>query len=274
MKFRKSQKIEGTIKNCTITQSGKIWFISFQVEQEVDEPVHHSSSVIGLDMGIKKFVTQSDGKVFEPLSAFRKHEAKLSKEQRKLAKKVKFSANWIKQKAKITKLHSRIAYCRKDYLHKTSTEITKNQGMIFIEDLKVSNMSRSAKGTLAQTGTKVKAKSGLNKSILDQGWYVFRRQLEYKQFWKGGDVIAVPPHHTSQTCPCCSYVSKENRKSQAHFECIECGFTENADIVGAINVLERGHRLLACGEIELSNSVKQEPVLNSEEVAPKAALAA
>jgi putative transposase len=106
----------------------------------------------------------------------------------------------------------------------------------------------------------VRAKSGLNKSILDQGWSEFRRQLEYKMAWKGGWLIAVPPQYTSQICPRCSHASKENRKTQAKFECVGCGFEENADLVGALNILERGYRLLARGEsVQSGRSVKQEP---------------
>ncbi|WP_413283690.1 RNA-guided endonuclease InsQ/TnpB family protein [Vibrio sp. MA40-2] len=84
----------------------------------------------------------------------------------------------------------------------------------------------------------------MNKSILDQGWYEFRRQLEYKQLWNGGLVIAVPAQYTSQTCPCCGHVSKENLQTQANFTCVGCDYTNNADIVGVINILERGQRLL------------------------------
>jgi putative transposase len=80
----------------------------------------------------------------------------------------------------------------------------------------------------------------LNRSILDQGWGELRRQLEYKMAWNGGLFVAVPPHHTSQTCPACLHVSAENRTSQASFACTHCGFGENADVVGAINVLNRG----------------------------------
>lgn len=109
--------------------------------------------------------------------------------------------------------------------------------MVAIEDLKVSSMSQSAAGTADAPGKNVKAKSGLNKSILDQDWYEFRRQLEYKQRWPGGLVIAVPAQYTSQTCPpCCGHVSKDNRKTQAAFACVQCGYTNNADIVGAINI--------------------------------------
>lgn len=117
--------------------------------------------------------------------------------------------------------------------------------MIAIEDLKVSNMSKSAKGDAENHGKNVAAKSGLNKSILDQGWYEFRRQLTYKQDWKGGVLIAVPPHFTSQTCPCCEHVSKDNRQTQSNFECVECGFNENADLVGSINILSKAHELMA-----------------------------
>lgn len=112
--------------------------------------------------------------------------------QRQLSRRVKFSNNWQKQKHKIQRLHSRIANIRRDYLHKVTTTISKNHAMIVIEDLKVSNMSRSAAGTVSQPGHNVRAKSGLNRSILDQGWYEMSRQLEYKQFWRGGQVLAVP----------------------------------------------------------------------------------
>ncbi|MGI2870092.1 RNA-guided endonuclease InsQ/TnpB family protein, partial [Vibrio alginolyticus] len=252
LKFRKSQEVQGNIKNCTVSFKSGHWYISFQVEQEIDEPKHTSSSAVGIDMGVAKLVTLSDGSYLKPLNAFRKHEKRLAVEQRKLSRKVKFSANWQKQKAKIQKLHTLIANCRKDYLHKASHQISKNHAMIVIEDLRVSNMSKSAKGNAEKHGKNVKAKSGLNKSILDQGWYEFRRQLEYKQLWNGGLVVAVPAQYTSQTCPCCSHASKDNRKTQSHFECIKCGYTNNADIVGALNILERGHRLLACGESALA----------------------
>jgi len=136
--------------------------------------------------------------------------------------------------------------------------------MIVVEDLKVRNMSKSSKGNIEQPGKNVKAKSGLNKSILDQGWGMFVSFLAYKQAWSGGDVLRVNPQYTSQTCPSCQHVSRDNRKSQRAFECTECGFKANADLVGALNVLERGHRLLACGVETLVSTAKQEPVGRSD----------
>ncbi|MDP1595939.1 MAG: transposase [Methylotenera sp.] len=133
--------------------------------------------------------------------------------------------------------------------------------MIVIEDLQISNMSKSAKGTIETKGRNVKAKSGLNRSILDQGWFEFRRQLEYKQAWAGGQVLAVNPRNTSRTCPCCKHVSADNRTTQAKFECVECGYAENANLVGAINILAAGHAVLACGvTVQQCRTVKHEPV--------------
>jgi len=174
--------------------------------------------------------------------------------------KVKFSSNWKKEKAKVQKVHTAIANARKDFLHKTTTAISQNHALVCIEDLQVRNMSKSSKGTVEQPGKKVSQKSGLNRSILDQGWGEFRRQLAYKVVWNGGMLLAVPPHHTSQTCPACGHVSKDNRQTQAKFLCVDCGYENHADVVGAINVLARGHRVLACGEtVQSGHSMKQEP---------------
>jgi putative transposase len=84
-------------------------------------------------------------------------------------------------------------------------------------------MSRSARGTVEEPGHNVMQKSGLNKAVLDQGWGTFRRMLEYKQRWGGGELIAVNPRYTSQICPQCGHVSKENRPQQALFSCVACG---------------------------------------------------
>ena len=101
-------------------------------------------------------------------------------------------------------------------------------------------MSKSAAGTTEQPGRNVSAKAGLNKSILDQGWFEFRRQLDDKLAWRGGWLVAVPAQNTSRTCPCCGHVSADNRQTQAQFVCVQCGFEDNAVLVGAINILARG----------------------------------
>ena len=108
-------------------------------------------------------------------------------------------------------------------------------------------MSASAGGTKESPGKNVKQKSGLNRSILDQGWYSFFQMLSYKLEQRGGKLIKVDPKNTSRTCPRCGLVSAENRKSQATFACIGCGYRSNADEVGAINILWAGRARLACG---------------------------
>jgi putative transposase len=245
-RFINSRLVTGIAKNATVSRRGKHWFVSIQTEFEFAEPQHPSNSIIGGDRGVKRFITLSNGKSYEPLGGFRKMERQLAKEQRKLARKVKRSKNWRKQKERITRLHIRIADARSDYLHKVSSEVSKNHAVVVLEDLQVKNMTASAKGKSEAPGKNVKQKSGLNKSILDQGWGEFGRQLEYKQAWRGGWVLYVPAAYTSQTCSQCNHVSPGNRKSQELFVCENCGHTANADENAAINIERAGHARLAC----------------------------
>jgi IS605 OrfB family transposase len=244
--YRNSRKIVGEPKNVTVSRKGQHWYVSIQTEYETQNTYHKSTSIVGIDVGIKRFATLSDGTHYKPLDSFKRLSSKLAKLQRQLKNKVKFSNNWKKLKAKITALHERIANARHDYLHKVSTEISKSHAVIVVEDLKIRSMSKSAKGSKDKPGRMVKQKAGLNKAILDQGWGMFVDFLEYKQSWNGGMVLKVNPKHTSQECPACSHTHKDNRKEQAVFECVECGYQNHADVVGATNIKTRGQRELAC----------------------------
>ena len=143
--------------------------------------------------------------------------------------------------------------------------------MIVCEDLKVANMSKSASGTMDNKGRNVKAKSGLNQSILDQGWGLMVIMLEYKQQWQGGLLIKVNPQYTSQTCFECKHIGKENRQTQSRFECVNCKYIANADFNAARNILAAGHAVLSveggCGKgrplkQKTSDTVRMSP--NSE----------
>jgi len=246
LRYRNSRQVLGTLKNVTVSLSAGHWYVSIQTEREVAVPLHAAPLAVGIDLGVVRFATLSDGTVYAPLNSFKRHETALRKAQQAMSRKVKFSANWKKAKARVQRLHARIGNARRDYLHKTSTAISQNHAMVCIEDLQVRNMSKSAAGTTEQPGRNVRAKSGLNKAILDQGWFEFRRQLDYKLAWRGGWLVTVPPQNTSRTCPCCGHVSADNRQTQARFACVECGFEDNADVVGAINVLRAGHARFAC----------------------------
>jgi putative transposase len=260
VRYRRSRAVVGTPKQLTISREGEHWFVSIQTEQEVAAPVHPANSAVGLDVGVAKFAALSTGETFAPVSAYRKLRKRLAREQRKLARKEKHSKNGRKQKRRIARLNIRIARVRNDFLHKTSTIISKTHALIVLEDLSVKSMSRSAKGTVNAPGRNVRAKSGLNRSILDQGWGEFRRQLEYKQAWRGGMVIAIDPRNTSRTCADCGHVSAENRKTQAAFLCVHCGHVADADVNAAQNILAAGHAVIACGErAQQGPSKKQEP---------------
>ena len=244
LRYRNSRTIIGTIKNVTVTAKCGKWYVSIQTEYEQEKPVHTGGD-IGIDMGIVRFATLSDSRYFEPINAFHSLKGRLAKLQRQLKRKTKGSNNWKKLVAKIGKLHHRIANIRKNFLHQISNTISKNHATVYIEDLKVGNMSKSAKGTVEKPGKMVKQKSGLNRAILDQAWYEFRRQLEYKLRWRGGQLIPISPQYTSQCCPACGHTAKANRTTQALFACVQCGYSNNADVVGAMNVLQRGRALLS-----------------------------
>jgi putative transposase len=260
--------LRGLAKNVTVSRHGERWYACVQTEFEVAEPIHPSTSQVGIDLGIARFASLSDGSFVEPLNTFKKHAYRLRRYQRSMSRKVKFSNNWKKAKAKVTSLYEKVANSRKDFLHKTSSNLAKTHSLICVEDLKVGNMSASASGTIAQPGKKVKQKTGLNRSILDQGWSEFRRMLEYKLRWLGGRLIAVPARNTSRTCPECQHISADNRKTQADFACVQCGYAANADYVGSRNILAAGLAVIraespdiACGgDLEVRGPMKQEPI--------------
>ena len=269
LRYRNSRDVLGEVKNVTISRTGKKWFVSIQTQREVEQPLPTVTSAIGIDVGIARFATMNDGSFIAPLDSFKKHQQRLAKYQRRMSHKTKLSGNWKKARARVQRIHTSIANCRKDYLHKATSTISKNHALVCIEDLQVKNMSRSAKGTVEQPGRNVRQKSGLNRAILDQGWGEFRRQLDYKLIWNGGMLLPVPAHHTSQTCPCCGHVSKDNRLTQAQFLCVGCGYENHADVVGAMNILERGLRFLACGDsVQQGRSVKQEPAEATQGIFP------
>lgn len=245
VRYHNSRAISGcfALKNVTVSQKCGKWYVSIQTEFETETPKPNGGE-IGIDMGIVRFATLSNGEYFEPINAFKNLKGKLAKLQKQLKHKTKFSKNWQKLKAKIAKLHHKISNIRKNYLHQISS---KNHAIVYVEDLKIENMSKSAKGNIEQHGHRknVKQKSGLNRAILDQAWGEFRRQLDYKLLWNGGFLFAVPPQNTSRTCPNCGHMAKDNRKTQAEFKCVQCEYENNADVVGAINVLKCGQALQA-----------------------------
>jgi putative transposase len=243
VKLRGYYPLGGELRSNTIKHKSGHWYASVAWQQEIADPVKSQLPAVGIDRGVAVFAALSDGRKIEPLNAFKRIEDTLSKEQRRLARKTKFSANWKKQKARISRLHAHAANARKDFLHKRSTEIAKSHGVVKVEKLQVRNMSASAKGTVENPGRNVAAKKGLNRSILDQGWYAFSTMLKYKLTERGGELQQVDPAYTSQTCAECGVIDAASRRDQATFECATCGHTDNADVNAARNVLQA--RILA-----------------------------
>lgn len=279
IRYNKSRDVLGVVKNVTISKQADHWYVSLQTERplsQVNPEWVNANRVIGIDVGIAKAVSSSDTISFEyqgkqissnqldSVNPLREHQAKLAKLQKDLARKTKFSRNWNKQKAKISKLHSKIANIRNDFVHKVTTAISKSYAYVMVEALKVKNMSKSAKGTADKHGKMVKQKSGLNKSILDQGWGMFRQFLAYKlKYNYGTELIEVNPQYTSQKCSGCGHIHADNRKNQASFRCVKCGLSMNADLNASLNIKAAGLAVLACGVDGMPSiqnaTMKQEP---------------
>ncbi len=261
VKVRVSRPIEGDLKNATVIRKAGRWSVSLQTETEIPEPVALTRPVIGLDLGVVSFATTSDGTRIHPdpdgVEALKRAEKKLVREQRKLSRKYRKgskSHNFRKQKLRVAKTHEKISNMRLDFLHKISTSIGETQAVVFVEDLKIRNMTRSARSIRENPGRKVRQKSGLNRSILSRGWGTFLSFLEYKLSRRGGCLVRVDPRNTSRTCFVCGHVSPENRKTQEAFVCVACGHAENADANAARNILRAGQARSACSEAKTSES--------------------
>jgi putative transposase len=189
------------------------------------------------------------------LSAGRRQQ--LRRLQRRLARARPGSNRRARVKRALARLRAREADTRKDWAEKASTAIARRFDRIRVEDLRISNMTRSAKGTAEAPGRNVRQKAGLNREIMRSGWGLLVRRLEEKA---PGRVEKVTPHFTSQRCSACGHVDPESRESQARFVCTACGFADNADVNAAGNIAV-GHAVTARGGGGVARPVNREPQL-------------
>ena len=226
------EPIEATVKKITISRQAGDWYISFSFEFH-PHTIPKKTDVIGVDLGVKTLATLSDGKVFPSIKPYRKAEKKLTKLQRQVSRKVKYSNNWYKAVIKLAKQHRRVANIRKDALDKLTTYLAKNHGSVVIEDLNVSGML---------------ANHRLAKSIADQGFYEFRRQLKYKCQWYGSELVVVDRFFpSSKTCSNCGHVQDMPLHLRT-YECKKCGFSIDRDLNASINLRDAvGSTVNACG---------------------------
>jgi len=241
VRLRMSRDVEGSLRNVTITREGNKWFASLQAEMQETVPSLDVAPTLGVDMGVATFAATSDEQKIAPLHALAKQQHRLRYLQRAVSRKKKGSNNRRKALRLLGNFHRRVARQRVDWLHKLSTQLADRHAVIALEDLRIKNMSASAKASAEAPGRNVRAKAGLNRSILDAAWGEFARQLAYKCAWRGGEVILVPPAYTSRTCRVCGFEDAANRKTQAFFVCVACGHEEHADVHAAKNILAAGH---------------------------------
>jgi len=208
-------------KSVTISRHASEWYISFCYEIETKQTVKKVETV-GVDLGVKVLATLSTGEVFSGAKSYRKLEKKLSRLQWLNRHRQKGSNNQIKAYKKIAKLHKRIADIRQDVLHKITTYLAKNHGIIVIEDLNVAGMLANHK---------------LVKAIQDMGFYEFRRQLEYKCEMYQSQLIVVDRFYpSSKTCSNCGVIKDKLPLSERIFNCLECDLNIDRDLNASINL--------------------------------------
>ena len=233
---RWSRQIPPAAKVTTVTvskdASGR-YFVSLLCDDVVSTKPE-VAQVVGIDLGLTHFAILSDGKKIPAPNAFRKHEKKLAKLQRRLARKKKGSKNRTKARLKVAKLHAKMADIRKDFIHKLSTRLIHENQVIAIETLAVSNMQKNRK---------------LAKSIGDAGWAEFVRQLEYKARWYGRKVVKIDRWHpSSKRCSDCGYTAEKMPLNVRQWTCPECGSSHDRDVNAARNILAAGLAVSARGE--------------------------
>jgi len=241
VKFRCHRRCEGQIKQVTIKKESGGYFVCILTEQNYDPKPASENQTVGIDLGIARLATLSNGEWYENPRIYEWFRDEVKRLQRKLSRQEFRSNSWQKTKNLLSRLHGRIKRVRRDYLHKVSAQIVQRYAGIVVEDLRVGNMTRSAKGSMAEPGKQVRQKAGLNRSLLDVSPGMLLRMLEYKCRWNGRSFQRVDPRHTSRRCSACGHTCTENRVSQAVFQCVECGHRENADLNASKNIrdLER-----------------------------------
>ena len=227
---------QGRVKTITLKREGRRWYVVLSCDDVPACPLPAAGREVGVDVGVTRFATVSDGEIIASPRFTRESADELAAAQRSLARKNRGSANRRRAKAKVAQVHRRIRNRRADFHHKTARALVRECDVIALEDLRIANMVRSASGTLEKPGTNVAAKSGLNRSILDAGWGQFTSILIGKAEEAGRRIVLVDPRHTSINCHQCG--ARCTRPRQETVICPEHGAID-ADVNGAINIASR-----------------------------------
>ena len=221
----------GMIKSITVSRTtDNKYYVSLLVESEI-KPLKESNRTIGLDLGLKDLIVDSNGHKYKNHKYLTKSQAKLAKEQRKLSKMVKGSNNRNKQRIKVARLYKHIQNQRNDYLHKLSKSIIDENQVICIEDLKVKDMEQNNK---------------LARNITDASWSRLVSMLIYKANWYGRTIVKVSKDYpSSQLCHACGYKNSITKDLTIRkWVCPKCGTVHDRDINAARNILSKGIEIL------------------------------
>jgi putative transposase len=230
------------ILNATVSERAGRWFVSVQVEMEQPDPAGEERPVVGVDLGIARLATGSDGASLENPRALKRALRKIKRWQRTVSRRQKGSANRRKAVARLAQAHGRVANLRKDTLHQATSRLAKTKSVVVLEDLNVSGMLHNH--PLAQ-------------AIADAGLYEFRRQMTYKGAWYGCRVVIAPRYYPStKRCSRCGNVKTTIGLGERVYECEVCGLQIDRDLNAALN-LEQWYRPVASDGMGLP-SVRRE----------------
>jgi putative transposase len=257
VRFRWSRAVPPGVKSYRVKldRAGR-WHIAFAV---IPAPIAApgDGQAVGIDRGVVVSAALSTGEVLHVPGLTGRERRRMRRLERKLARARRGSDRRGRVKHAIARLRARETDRRKDWVEKVSTDIARRFDVIRVEDLKIANMTRSARGTAQHPGRNVRAKSGLNREIMGSGWGLLVRRMEDKA---PGRVEKINPAFTSQRCSACGRVDPKSRESQAVFWCTACGFACNADVNAARNIAA-GHVVTARGGDGVARPVNREPQL-------------
>lgn len=234
--------LQGTPKSVTVIREGNQWFASVlcQIDAEIPEPGSADfGERLGIDLGIAEPIMLSTGQSLPIVRTPARETRRARKLHKQLSRQRRGSANRMKTIRRLRHLQAGQARRRLDSAHKAAKHIADRHSHVAIEDLRLLNMTKSAKGTVDEPGRNVAQKSGLNRALLDLAHGQFRTILESKVLAKGGAFVLVDPRNTSRRCNPCGHASADSRKSQAEFECVACGHKANADHNASTNIRDR-----------------------------------
>jgi putative transposase len=232
VRLRRSRGIPDAASYRVTRDADGRWHVAFAaIPAPIPAPGNGRS--VGVDRGVRITAALSDGRALSCPQLTARERARLRKAERRKARAPKKSAHLAAERAKIAALKARERDLRRDWCEKTSTDLAREFDLIRLEDLRIKDMTRSAKGTVEVPGRNVGQKAGLNRAILAQGWGLLAQRIGHKA---GGRTEKVPAKYTSLRCSDCGWIDKNSRQSQAAFCCTFCGFTLNADYNAALNI--------------------------------------